>query len=257
MPNVVTTTLENRRIMKTKKILPPLLILLTIFISTCQKDDTPPCSYPKNAKLKQIVNCFEPNLECPTIECDGSIEQEYEYDNKGRIRKVILAHMFEYHLYDYNAEGKLVNIEYYSTYGDEYVHDRNCVFTYSEDGKKIREYIDWMNSDNFQYSLFEYTNNRLSRTNIYEINSDELEYYILYEYDDSGNLVLETQYNKYDVPLCETKHFYENGLNVETNDHGIQILKTYDENNNLILLETFYQSGSSKGNESLKYEYNF
>jgi len=243
--------------MKTKKILSRLLILLTIIAAACQKDDTPLCSYPKNAKLKRIVHCFEPNLDCPTIEYDGSIEQEYEYDSKDRIQKVIHAGMFEYELYNYDSEGKLVNIEYYSTYRDEYVHDKNRVFTYSEDGRKIREYIDWMNSDWFQYSHFEYTNNQLSKTENYELNSDELENYILYEYDDSGNLVKETTYNKYDVPYSYTEHFYENGLNVKTHHATGMFIKSYDENENLIFMESDYLSGSSKGNFMHKYEYFF
>jgi hypothetical protein len=165
----------------------------------------------------------------------------------------------EYELYDYDSEGKLVNIAFYSTVRvdgiDEYWHQTNRVFTYSDDGEVIREYTDWINSDWFQYTLFKYSNNRLSRTENFEINSDELENYILYEYDDSGNLVKETSYSKYDVPQYTTQHFYENGLNVETNKHGILMLKTYDENDNLILEETFYQSGSSKGNTRIKYEY--
>ena len=252
--------------MKTKKIFPELLILFVIIASACQKDDTPPCSYPKNATLKLIVHCYETDLACPTIECHGAIEREYEYDQRGRIEKVkirpryedgVLTRMLEYELYDYDSEGKLVNIEYYYTYKDEYVLDKNRVFTYSDDGKKIREYVDWANSDWFQYTLFEYTNKCLTRTENYEINSDELEDYVLYEYDNSGNIIKETSYNKFDVSRYEIVHTYENGLNVKTNKYGIRIIKTYDENDNLILLETFYQSGSSKTNSRLKYEYYF
>jgi hypothetical protein len=251
-----------------KKIFLALISLLILITSACQKDDIPPCSYPKNARLKCIVHCFEPNLDCPTMECEGTIEREYEYDRMGRIEKVMIRPRYEdgvleraeyYHLYDYDSEGRLVNIEYHHQYvfRDSLVdwHEKNHIYSYSDDGKKIREYIDWMESDSFQYKFFKYTYNRLTRIENYKKDSDELENYILYEYDNSGNLVKETTYNKYDVPVYHTTHIYENGLNVESNRHGIGIIKTYDDNNNLILLETFYQSGSSKGNERLKYEY--
>ena len=242
--------------------------MVFLITSACEKDKTPDCSYPKNARLKRTVHCIEPNLDCPTMKCDGIIEREYIYNRDGKIKKVkiqptyeevVLKKLSEYELYDYDSEGKLVNIAFYSTVRvdgiDEYWHQTNRVFTYSDDGKVIREYTDWINSDWFQYTLFKYSNNRLSRTENYEINSDELENYILYEYEDSGNLVKETSYSKYDVLQYTTKHYYENGRNVETNKHGILMLKTYDENDNLILEETFYQSGSSKGNTRIKYEY--
>lgn len=254
--------------MKTKITFLRLLSLLIILTSACQKDDTPPCSYPNNATLKRIVHCFEPDLECPTMECEGSIEREYEYDRKGRIEKVmirpryedgVLTGMFEKQQYDYDSEGKLVNIEYHQFIGmvdtSWYWHEKNHIYTYSEDGKKIREYIDWIESESFQFKLYKYTNSRLSKIENYVKDSDVLENYVLYEYDNYGNLIGETTYSKYDVEMYRTTHIYENGLNTESNRYGNKYIKTYDENDNLILVEIFRLPGSSKGNERLKYEY--
>jgi len=256
--------------MKTKITFLGLLSLLIIITITCQKDDTPACSYPKNAKLKRIVGCSNFDLTCPTIECKDfvGIEKEYEYDQRDRIEKVmihpryvdgVLTNPTEYHLYEYNSNGQLVKIEYHHAYGSgdtrRYLHEKNHIYTYSDYGKKIEEYIHHVESGSFQYKLYKYTNDRLTRIENYKLNTDELENYILYEYDNSGNLIKETTIDNDGVAYVSFQHIFENGLNVRSYQHGSEFIKTYDENNNLILLESFHPTGSSKGNTRLKYEY--
>lgn len=249
--------------MKTKITLPVLISLLILITSACQKEDTPSCSYPKNAKLKRIVNCYEPDLACPTIECQGSIEEEYEYDSKGRIERVlvrpryedgILTSLFSNNLYEYNSKDQLVKIEYYSLFKDEYYIYQIDTYIYSDDGKKIQENIELIEIGN-QYKIYKYSDYRLIRIDIYESDSDELEYHILLEYNDSGNLVKEKFYDKDGVNWFDIKHEFENGLNVITHHATGSFIKTYDENENLIFMESDYLSGSSKANFRHKYEY--
>lgn len=184
--------------MKPKRIFFVLISLLVIITPACLKEDTPSCSYSKNAKLKRIVACQYVETECPTRECDDIawIEEEYEYDSKGRIERVlispeyedgVLTRMIGYHLYEYNSKDQLVKIEYYGAVTidgvREYWLDKCHIFTYSDDGKKIKENIESVVLGN-QYKLYKYTNNRLTRIENYEWNSDDLQYYILNEYND-------------------------------------------------------------------------
>ena len=256
-----------------KKIFSLLLSSIILIAPACKKEDIPSCSYPKNAKLKRVVICGYVESECPTRECDDiiKIEEEYEYDNKGRFKKVLISPKYEdgvvtdpieYHLYEYNSKGQLLKIESYSKTGDGYWHDKNHIYTYSNDGKMIKENIEITEVGN-QYKLFKYTNNRLTRIEHYELNSDELEFYILLEYDDSGNLINETAFDKDGEPFNYFQlNVFENGVIIPSilkiwgyTKHDSEFIKTYDENNNLVLLETTYGSGSSQGNTRLKFEY--
>jgi len=239
--------------------------LLIIIVSACIKEeDTPSCSYPENAKLKRIVSCSDFDPTCPALECKdiASIEEEYEYDSKGRLERVlvrpryedgILTRLFSRNLYEYNSKDQLVKIEYYSLFQDEYYIYQTNTFTYSDDGKKIKENIESENQDN-QYKLYSYSENILTRIDIYD-ESDVLDDYILLEYDESGNLIKEAIHN-YDGKLrYNISHEFENGLNVISHHATGSFTKTYDENENLVFVQSDYLSGSSKGNFKHKYEY--
>jgi hypothetical protein len=258
---------------KSKTTLILLVSLLLLITSSCQNEDTPSCSFPKNAILKRIVSCRDIESECHTRECDdiASIQEEYEYDNEGKITKVMLHRHYEndvltdpreYHLYEYNSKGQLVKIESYSAYRDGYWHDENHTYTYSDDGKMIKENIEIIEVGN-KYKLYKYINNQLTRIEHYELNSDELEFYVLKEYDDSGNLIEETAFDKDGEPYnFFQRNVFVDGVIIPSyypiwgyTKLGDEFIKTYDENENLILLESDYLSGSSKANFRYKYEY--
>ena len=238
------------------------LIFIGLFIiitSACKKDDTPACSYPKNAKLKRIVSCSDFDLTCPALECTDInwIVKEYEYDSNGRLEWELFHSKHEYLLHKYNSQNQLVKIEYYGEYKDENLPYQIITYSYSDDGKKIKENIELGVSGEYgtQYKLYKYSDNRLTRIDIYEFDSDELDDYILLEYDDSENLVKETIYNKDGVLRYYIQHEYENGLNVITHHATGKFIKTYDENENLVFMKSDYLSGSSKANFRHKYEY--
>lgn len=263
--------MKTIRIMIQKRLPIGLLSLLIFIISACQKEDTPACSYPKNAKLKRIVACRYIESECPSRECDdiGWIEEEYEYDGRDRIKKVMLQPKYEdgvltnpteYHLYEYNSKGQLVKIEFHHAIGSGndlwYWHEKNHIYTYSNDGKKEKENIVSIEPGSFQYRLYKYTNNRLTKIENYKKNSDILESYILNEYDDSGNLIKETTLGIDGEQYHCMEHTYENGLNIQSNEyegtmHTWEFLKSYDKSNNLVLVERFHKTVHG----SLKYEY--
>ena len=252
--------------MKQERIFIGLIGLLLIITSACEKkEDTPSCSYPENAKLKRIVACNYVETECYSRECDDInwIVEDYEYDKMGRIKKVlfgpdyengVLTNQPEYQLYNYNSNNQLVKIEHFVGYRDDYTHYRDITYTYSPDGEKTKEYIEWINWG-FQYKIFKYNNDTLTRVEQYELNSDELEYYILNEYDSSGNLVKEKLYDKNDNQINTILHEYENGNNVRTYKYGSEYIKTYDENNNLVMIKSIHPVGSSKLGGTRKYEY--
>jgi hypothetical protein len=245
--------------MKSKTLFPGILSLLLIVAFACEKDDTPSCSYPENAKLKRIVSCSDFDITCPALECSDIIRivKEFEYDGNGRLEWELFHSKHEYLLHKYNSQNQLVKIEYYGEYKDENLPYQIITYSYSYDGKKIKESIELGVSGEYgtQYKLYKYSDNRLTRIDVYEFDSDELDDYILMEYDDSGNLVKEKVYNKDGAHRYTIQHVFENGLNVMSHHTTGSFIKSYDENENLVFVESDYLSGSSKGNFRHKYEY--
>ena len=251
--------------MKPKQLLLTIFSAIIIIASSCQKENdfikNP--TFPNNAKLKRI-------LLYPSIESKDpiSIDKEYEYDENGRIIRINspmyengeITGLFSYDLYNYNSIGQLIKIENYHANSNSptgFINLKNYVYSYTDDGK-----IDKIEVSN-DYSLYKYENNLLARIEEYE-NSDELERYTEYEYDNSGNLIKETAFAGNNQPISYTQHTYKNGLNVQSDvfagenmeEHVREILRTYDKNKNLIIEESnellLYSSMMS---HVLKYEY--
>jgi hypothetical protein len=90
-----------------------------------------------------------------------------------------------------------------------------------------------------------------------------LESYIVNEYDDSGKIIKEISYGKDNQSYSYTLHSFSNGLDIKSDVYGgkdmqhmREIIKTYDLNNNLIILESNELSlTSSLMSHVLKYEY--
>ena len=138
----------------------------------------------------------------------------------------------------------------------------NYKYTYSKDGKKEKLYIEYPQIGSFEYLLYKYSDDTLEKIEKYG-NTNQLESYVVNEYDNSGNLVKETSYGKDNQQYSYTQHIYENGQNVQSDvfagkniEHAREIFRTYDENNNLVILESnellLYSSSMSY---VLKYEY--
>lgn len=252
--------------MKNKIFLLGLFSLILIVITSCQKenDTVEDIIYQNNAKLKRtlLFSAFESGKFI-------SIVAEYEYDEEDRISKVSkpryedgeIAGIISYHLYDYNSLGQLIRVEYYHANINSptgFRNLKNYIYTYSEDGKKEKEIIE----NTPKYSLYKYINNRLAGIEKYT-SADNLESYVVNEYDNSGNLAKETSFAKDNRQISYTQHLYKNGLNIQSDvfagknkEHAREIFRTYDINNNLIILESNELSPfSSYMSHVLKYEY--
>ncbi len=242
--------------MKTRLLLFGLTSLFFTLFSSCQKEDDFTAEnirlekqYPFNAKLERVLQFSNIDSEQPI-----SIVAEYEYNEEDRISKVSspmyqdgeIVGTLKYDLYEYNSIGQLKTITNYHANSNSptgFINLKNYIYTYSDDGKKEREYIEYPQINSFEYSLFKYDNDRLARIEKYG-NTNELESYIVNEYGGSGQIIKETSYANDNHPYSYTEHIYSEGLNIKSNVYAgptmeciRERLKTYDENHNLIILE--------------------
>jgi len=253
--------------MKTKLLL-GLSSLIFILFSSCQKENDFSDSnvVVGNGKFKCILLFATIDSENPI-----SIVEEYEYDEESRISKVSspmyqdgeIVGTIHYDLYEYNSIGQLIKITNYNANSNSptgFINLKNYIYTYSNDGKKEKEYIEYPQINSFEYLLFKYNNDRLVRIEKYG-NTNALESYVVNEYDNSGKLIKETSYAYDNHCTSYTQHSYSNGLNIKSDVyqggiHFREILRTYDLNNNLIILESNELSlYSSMMSHVLRYEY--
>ncbi len=257
--------------MKPKQLLLTIFSAIIIITSSCQKDDD---SFenginPNGAKLKQILLYSSIDSQDPI-----SIINEYEYDEENKIRKVSspmyqdgeIVGTTKYDLYKYNSQGQLIRIETFNANSNSptgFINLKNYIYTYSDKGKKEKEKIEYPQIGSFEYSLYKYDSNKLTKVEKYD-NSNNLEGYIINDYDNSGNLIKETSFSGDNQPISYTQHTYKNGLNVQSDvfagenmkEHVREILRTYDDNKNLIIQESNELSlHSSMMSHVMKYEY--
>ena len=256
--------------MKTKRFLLGLFSLIFIITSSCKNENETidSITYPKNAKLKRILGYSSVHSDKP-----NSIVEEYEYDEKNRVSKVSspayqdgkIVGIIKYDLYEYNSKEQLEKITNYNANTNSPTGFINLItsnFTYSNDGKKEKQYVAYPKIGSFEYLLYKYSNDRLVKIEKYG-NTNQLESYVVNEYNNSGTLVKEISYGKDNQQYSYTQHLYENGQNVQSDvfagknmEHIREIFRTYDENNNLIILESNELSlVSSSMSYVLKYEY--
>lgn len=240
-----------------------------LIISACKKENqfSIAINFSKNAKLKQVLLYATIKDRDPI-----SIIEQYEYDDFGRLIKVSdpmyengeITGLIRYNLYEYNTLGQLIKIKNYhanSNYPTGFFNLKNYIYTYDIDGKKEKEVIEY-SPNFFEYSLFKYESNLLIRIEKYTM-ADSLENYIVNEYDDMDRLSKETSFWKDHQATSYTVHQYINMLNIKSDvysgsglTHAREILKTYDQNDNLIILESNELSMlSSLMSHVLRYEY--
>lgn len=225
------------------------LILLVFISSGCQKDQTNSTLNQGNAKLKQILLYSKIESVEPI-----SIVEEYEYDDKGRISKSsspmydngVIVGTIKYDLYEYNSSDQLVkksnfNANLNSPTG--YINLQNFIYSYSTDGKKVKESIENLNGIISEFSVYEYKGDQLVKIKKYSNNT--LESYIENQYDKSGRLTKESLFSSDGQGISYTIHTYSGFLQVKSdlfiynNDTQYRAIKrTFDNNNNLITLES-------------------
>lgn len=235
--------------MKAKWSLLGLCSLIIVLLSGCQKDLSELNVNQGNAKLKRILLFASAGSEKPI-----SIVEEYEYDEKGRISKTsspmydngVIAGTIKYNLYEYNSSDQLVKIKNFNANLNSptgFINLQNYIYSYSTDGKKIKESIENLNGVISEYSNYEYKDDQLVKIKKYSYNA--LESYIENQYDKSGRLIKESLFASDDKCISYTIHTYSGFLQVKSdlyiyqNDNQYRSIKrTFDNNNNLITLES-------------------
>jgi hypothetical protein len=255
--------------MKSSSIILALLSLTLIY--GCEKENNifDNIVYLKDAKLKRVWLYSSLDSKEPI-----SIESEYEYDDEGRVNKVSspmyqdgkIAGIIKYDLYKYNSQGQLLKIECFNANSNSptgFINLKNYFYTYSDNGIKEKEAIEYPQIGLSEYSIYKYELDKLTKIEKYD-NSDNLQGYIINEYNDSGYLMKETHFAEDNQPISYTRHIYKNRLNVQSDvfggenmdEHIRKIFKTYDKNDNLIILESNELSlYSSMMSHVLKFEY--
>ena len=223
--------------------------LLVFLILSCTKDLSWSNQNPENARLKQILLYSDLDSKEPI-----GIVEDYEYDENGRISRTstpmyndgVITGTIKYNLYEYNSSDQLVKISNFNANLNSptgFINLQNFIYEYSSDGKKIRESVENMNGMISAYSVYEYDHNLLARIKKYSNNI--LESYVVNQYNRSGRLEKESLFAVDGQCLNYTVHTYSGSLQtgsdvyqVKNNEHYRSINRTFDDNNNLITLES-------------------
>jgi hypothetical protein len=243
--------------MKTKLSLLGMCSLMIFLILSCQKDDSD-ISTQANAKLKQVLLYSNIDSKDPI-----NIVEEYEYDDNGKISKVSspmynngsIVGTIKYDVYEYNESGQLIKIMNYNANINSptgFINLKNTSLTYSTDGEKIKETIEYPMGGIIGL---------LSKIKKYSGN--HLENYTEFQYDKSDKLIKETFYASDGQCISYTIHSYTGALQTKsdiytytTNAHYRSINRTFDKNNNIIILESKELSlYSSMMSHVLRYKY--
>jgi len=167
------------------------LALITLF--SCNKKDHSVMpdteTYPTNSKLKRIFLMPSENAKDPI-----AITAEYEYDDFGRITRVIhpffkdgeVAGIISYDTYDYK-NGQLREIKKMAENKNSgFINIQNNTFEYDNSGKKIKETIEYPQVHSSEHLVFSYDKeNRLIKTQYFDT-KNLLSGYSLNEYDSKG-----------------------------------------------------------------------
>lgn len=222
---------------------------MMILFSSCQKDFSEFKLNQGNAKLKQILLFASLNSEKPI-----SIVEEYEYDEKGRISKSsspmyqdgVITGTIKYNLYEYNSSDQLTKIINFNANLNSptgFINLKNTTYTYSDNGRKEKESIEYPIAGLKESFIYTYQNNQLVKITKYNT-KNELESYIEKQYDKSGKLIKESSFAFDGRCTFYTIHTYSGLLQTKSEvylkqgDEKIRLItRTFDNNNNLIILD--------------------
>lgn len=239
-----------------------LIIILSLF--ACQKEDLTPT--PGNGNVKRILLFFSLDSDSP-----NSIVKEFEYDENGRISKTSspmyqdgnIVGTISYDLYFYNNDNQLVKKENFNANLNSptgFINLVNHYYSYSSAGKVTTETLEYPQPGYSESIVNEYKNGLLSTTKFFN-NKNQLETYIINQYDKSDRLVKEIKYASDDKVISTTIHSYQGLLLIKSDifqgeTYIREIKRSYDSNNNLSILESNELVGySSASSYILKYEY--
>jgi uncharacterized protein YkuJ len=250
------------------KLTPYCISIILLLLFSCKKQNEPinGTSFPSNAKLKRISLYASIDATTPVIVDD------YEYDNQGQLSKISsplyqngqISGIGKYNLYEYDTNGRLLKIKNYRSNSNSstgFINLENYIYSYSNQGLKEKEVIEYPQINSSVYTIYKYVNNNIILEK-YD-NKGNLESYTQQEFDKSGNVIKESSYSNNNQIISVTIHTFLNQLNTATEvyyDNGKsikrRITKTYDANRNLVTLESKELSPvSSMSDHVLRYEY--
>lgn len=248
---------------------------ILLLFSSCQKENNPFLnSYKENAKLKQIW--IYSSLDPKTL---IGLQKEYEYDENGNVSRISspmyvdgkIAGVISYELYEYNSSGQLSEMnEFYNSASDPsgFRNAGEHIYYYSLDGRLEKKTVGTTAGYIRESYFYEYKYGQLMKVKEYNHN-DELQSYIENQYDNTGNLVKEARFASDGNCTTYTIHTYSGSQLIKSDEyeykgdeHIREIKRTYDKNNNLIILESteltanlYGLSSSIYVNSVLRYEY--
>ena len=176
----------------------------------------------------------------------------------------VITGTISYNLYEYNPSGQIVKIANYNANDNSptgFINLSNTLYEYSGSGLKIKESIEFPVAGIEEYTVFEYKSNLLSQSKKYYRNN--LESYSDYQYDGSRRLTKELTYSSDGKCLTYMIYSYSGSqlINSDLYTYPDKVLyrsitRTYDEGNNLIVLESREMAGySSAMSYIMKYIY--
>ena len=158
----------------------------------------------------------------------------------------VITGTIKYNLYEYNSSDQLVKINNFNANLNSptgYINLQNFIYSYSTDGKKVKESIENLDGVISEYSVYEYKDDQLVKIKKYSNNI--LESYMENLYDKSGRLIKESLFSSDGQGISYTIHTYSGFLQVNSdlfiykNDSKYRAIKrTFDNNNNLLTLES-------------------
>ena len=244
-----------------------VMTLLPLAFIACHSDTEPERNYPKNARLIRILQYHGPEL----AQDNASIE-EYEYDGEGKLIKTSRplyrdgerAGIAEYAEYEYDPLTRLAKITYFNYHIDGgFVNLKNVLFSYDNNGFKEKEIIEHPKTKSREEVIFHHDGRGrlILKENINY--AQVLESYHLFRYNAQDQLIEESIHDAHDRLIMKQIHLHENGNNTEikvyvgdTDELLRKITKTFDQNKNLIVLQSeelaIYSSATSY---TQKFEY--
>lgn len=246
--NLVNNLFIRRLTMKNAALLNGFFCLLVLLLSGCEKNQTEYHPNSGNGRIRQIqlYNIDSRNLI--------GIVKDYEYDEQGRVSKTTspmyvdgkVTGIISYDLYEYDSHGRLSKIENYnasSASPDGFINLYNKNYEYSGTGELEKESVDFPVSGMSEYTFNEYRDGILVESKKYTNN--ELETYVVFNYDTSGKLKKEETYLANGRMFNYTIHSYSGSSQVQSdlyispaNTHFRTIKRIFDGGNNLITLES-------------------
>lgn len=241
-----------------------LIIILNLL--ACQKENLTPT--PGNGKVKRILLFSSLDSDSPL-----SIVKEFEYDENGRISKttspmyqdgnIIGTISYDLYYYYYDNDNQLVKKENFNANLNSptgFINLVNYYYSYSSLGKMTKETLEYPQAGFNESIVYEYKNGLLNTIKFYN-NKNQLETYIISQYDKSDRLIKEIRYASDDKVISTTIHSYQGLLLIKSDvfqgeTHMREIIRSYDNNNNLSILESKeLVAHSSALSYILKYEY--